>query len=47
MARDLSLGIAPDVAPSLIIGGLPSARLPFVYGELVVVFVGPGLSQQF
>ena len=36
----LSLGIAPDVAPSLIIGGLPSARLPFVYGELVVVFAG-------
>ena len=36
----LTLGIAPDVGPSLIIGGLPSARLPFIYGDLVVVFGG-------
>ena len=37
---NLSLGIAPDVGPSLIIGGLPSTRLPFVYGDLVFVFAG-------
>ncbi len=36
----LTLGIAPDVGPSLIIGGLPSARLPFVYGDLNIVFAG-------
>lgn len=36
----LVLGIDPEVGASLIIGGLPEARLPFIYGDLVAVFGG-------
>ncbi len=36
----LSLAIDPDVGASLIIGGLPESRLPFIYGDLVAVFWG-------
>ena len=36
----LALAIDPAVGASLIIGGLPESRLPFIYGDLVAVFWG-------
>lgn len=35
---ELVLGIDPDVGASLIIGGVPEARLPLIYGSAVGVF---------